>query len=94
MGLSKFVPRCLLATGFIQVCYTIEKRTLFLILFQIVTVKSYYFYIISEIQLESLTKKYGNANYSSGVLKIASVFGNEGSNDTYNNKVIYKKIFQ
>ncbi|XP_061378333.1 beta-1,3-glucan-binding protein-like isoform X2 [Danaus plexippus] len=45
-------------------------------------------WLYPEIQLESLTKKYGNANYSSGVLKIASVFGNEGSNDTYNNKFL------
>ncbi|OWR42457.1 beta-1,3-glucan recognition protein 3 [Danaus plexippus plexippus] len=30
-------------------------------------------WLYPEIQLESLTKKYGNANYSSGVLKIASV---------------------
>ncbi|XP_047534443.1 beta-1,3-glucan-binding protein-like isoform X1 [Vanessa atalanta] len=46
-------------------------------------------WLYPELFLESLTKKYGSTNYASGVLKIATVFGNKQLNEPlYTNKFL------
>lgn len=44
-------------------------------------------HFLTEIILESFTKKYGTSEYSSGVIKIASANGNKQlNNHSYRNK--------